>query len=362
MSFALLVCFETAARRPSLRRVMTLESLDRRETMDADTSFGPHPAPVERRSVVEFNWGDAGFGDDARRAAAGAPRLAGRLGLLGPAGTERVAANGGQAAANLGGAATEIVNGGQAAILEGAATEVVNGGQAAAQAAAGPFDHLPRVTTSPEYDDLFRAHLDACQNGDSAEALRTLEKMRAEELLEFPDGRRIYKQSGAPYVPAAKAADAVEAAADAGAAGRRLAGKVLGAVGTAADFLVDPVIGTIFYDENLATGESVFGRDSYLAEAYANLQVVPLLGGPFADFGADLYTIFDTDWAALFVGPDEGADLEERKAAVERYRDLENRKDYDANHGNQYQEDLWNEVLKAKDELRAMGIDPDKVR
>lgn len=43
---------------------------------------------------------------------------------------------------------------------------------------------------------------------------------------------------------------------------------------------------------------------------------------------------------------------------IDHLIDLENRKDYDANHGNEYQGYLWERILKVRSELESLGIIP----
>lgn len=43
---------------------------------------------------------------------------------------------------------------------------------------------------------------------------------------------------------------------------------------------------------------------------------------------------------------------------IDKLIDLENRKDYDANHGNLYQQDLWDAILEVRSELESLGVIP----
>ena len=374
------------------RRALRLERLETRNLMAGDVMGvePPMPDPGDAGSaiVVEYDFGDTAIVDDifrlrlaldfvnedtakvggdaatvvARRQfgslkqqpkwSMAAKRLAAKL-----AGAATDVVDGGQAA-KLANAATDVVDGGQAAKHADAATEIVNGGQNASR-----YAHLPRIYFPPEASAVFGELTTANQAGDLARANELRREFRALEVIDYPDKGAFYRQSGQPYVPASNVDEVVEACStglETCSAGRKLAGQVIGTVGAVADFVVDPVLGTIFYDQNLKTCEKVFGEDSYCSEVYANLQCVPALGGPLADTVACVTTscqIISAWWSS-----DEGPSLDEAQAAVRRYRELEDRKDYDFNHGNEHQAYLWEKVLEAKAELRSLGINPAAVR
>ena len=396
------------------RRALRLESLETRNLMAGDVGVEP-PVPDAGDDgsaiVIEYDFGDAATADDILRfrlveqilldsvtedalSLAGATtevvdggQDAARLAdaatdivdggqdaaRLADAATEIV--DGGQDAARLAGAATEIVDGGQdAARLAGAATDIVDGGQAAriGNAAteivnggqkASRFAHLPKIYFPPEAGPVFSELTTANFAGDLEKATELRREFRALEVIDYGADGIFYRESGKPYVPASSVDEVVDVCStglETCSAGRKLAGQVVGAVGTVADFVVDPVLGTIFYDANLKTGEKVFGEDSYCSEVYANLQCVPALGGPLADSVACITE--GCQIIAAWWSSDEGPSLDEAQAAVKRYRDLGNRKDYDANHGNKYQAYLWEKVLEAKAQLRSLGINPAAVR
>lgn len=56
--------------------------------------------------------------------------------------------------------------------------------------------------------------------------------------------------------------------------------------------------------------------------------------------------------------PEERQYYEKCQATVDHLIDLENRKDYDANHGNRYQAYLWDKILKVRAELESLGVIP----
>ncbi len=288
----------------------------------------------------------------------------GQEAIRGAAATEVV--DGGQEAVRAA-AATEVVDGGQEAVRAGAATEVVNGGQQA-QRAASAFDDIPVFIRTPEYDAVMDELLDlSLSNGCHGKQGQLVTELRSLEVLDHPDKGLIYAQTGESYVPKAAASstdeivDVVTTGAEAGSAGRKIAGQVLSGAAAAADFVVDPALGLYFYEENLATGKKVFG-DGYVAEVYANLQLVPALGGPIADVTACITTVCKTDWWTVIFGPEEVPEASEVQAAIDHYLQLEARKDYDANHGNLHQDYLWKKVLEAKAKLRSMGVDPSTLR